>query len=117
MFYTLPNTCHYQNIKVTDVIDAFFLLAFQSVPTLGLHEPTRPFTERDEKNVCITSVLLQGHGGDNDLLPIAREGEEHNCVVVLNEAYSPHPCYSETPLRNRDLVLFGVLRISLSSSQ
>lgn len=172
-------------------MDAFFFkVAFQSVPTLGLHEPTRHFTETDEKNACITSVLLQGHGEDNDLwhifskirscssktvwlcmscswkshdivsytdltllvpdavylilseqkmshlliacwlryatglldmpnitvkcnvltatlLPIARGGEKHNCVVVLNEAYSPHPYYSETPLPNHDLVLFG----------
>lgn len=138
-------------------IDAFFFC-------LGLHDPP----DLSQKNVCITSVLLQGHGGDSDLwhifskhrscssktvwlcmncswkshdivsctdltllvpdavslilleqkmshlliacwlrysmglldipnitvncnvltatlLPIAREGEEHNCVVVLNE--------------------------------
>jgi len=44
--------------------------ALQSTPTLGLPDSTRPFTQRvDEKDGCMTSVLLQDHGGK--LPPVA----------------------------------------------
>lgn len=39
-------------------------LALQSTLTLGLPDPSRPFTQTvDEKGGCVTSVLLQEHGG------------------------------------------------------
>ncbi|XP_027142002.1 protein NYNRIN-like [Larimichthys crocea] len=45
-------------------------LLLQSTPTLGLPDPLRPFTQTvDEKNGCMTSVLLQEHGGR--LRPVA----------------------------------------------
>ena len=45
-------------------------LALLSPPTLGLPDPTRPFTQTvDERNVCLTSVLLQEHG--TQLRPVA----------------------------------------------
>ncbi len=38
-------------------------IAFQTTPTLGLPDPTRPFAATaDERNGCMTSVLPQDHG-------------------------------------------------------
>jgi len=45
-------------------------LALQTTPTLGLPNPDKPFTQAvDEKRGCMTSVLLQEHGGR--LRPVA----------------------------------------------
>ncbi|XP_060897677.1 retrovirus-related Pol polyprotein from transposon 17.6 [Labrus mixtus] len=39
-------------------------LSLQSTPTLGIPDPEKPFTQFvDEKHGCMTSVLLQAHGG------------------------------------------------------
>ncbi|KAJ0023500.1 hypothetical protein NQD34_003399 [Periophthalmus magnuspinnatus] len=39
-------------------------IALQTTPTLGLPDPNRPFTQMvDERNACMTSLLLQDHGG------------------------------------------------------
>ncbi|XP_046904773.1 uncharacterized protein LOC124486931 isoform X2 [Hypomesus transpacificus] len=57
------------NDKVTwtpEAYDSFceLKLTLQSSPTLDLPDPTRPFIQAvDEKNGCMTSVLLQEHGG------------------------------------------------------
>ncbi|XP_058510228.1 protein NYNRIN-like [Solea solea] len=45
-------------------------LQLQSPPTLGLPDPTKPFTQTvDERSGCMTSVLLQPHG--DRLRPVA----------------------------------------------
>ena len=46
--------------------DAFddLKMALQSAPALGIPDPQRPFTQTvDERNGCMSSVLLQDHGG------------------------------------------------------
>ena len=40
------------------------------------------------------------------LLPLPGDGEEHNCVAVLDNVCSPRSDLQETPLTNPDLVLF-----------
>ncbi len=40
------------------------------------------------------------------LFPTPDEGEEHNCVAVLQQVCSPRPDLQETPLTNPDLVVF-----------
>lgn len=45
-------------------------LALQTPPTLGLPDPSKPFVQTvDERNGCMTSVLLQSHG--DVLRPVA----------------------------------------------
>ena len=52
-------------LKWTPEADKAFIkmkLALQSPPTLGLPDPTKPFTQAvDERDGCMTSVLLQDH--------------------------------------------------------
>lgn len=40
------------------------------------------------------------------LLPTPNDGQEHNCVAVLQQVCSPRPDLQETPLINPDLVIF-----------
>lgn len=42
----------------------------------------------------------------NSLLLLPGYGEEHNCLVELQETWTPQPDMKDTPLTNHDLVLF-----------
>lgn len=60
-------------------------IALQSPPTLGLPDPTKPFTQTvDERNSTMTSLLLQKHGDK-----------------LRTVAY-----FSDTPLTNSDLIFY-----------
>ncbi len=40
------------------------------------------------------------------LLPMEKDGEEHDCVATLEQVCTPRPDLKETPLENADLILF-----------
>ncbi|KAI3364845.1 hypothetical protein L3Q82_001027 [Scortum barcoo] len=60
------NLSSHDKITWTPEADQAFIdlkLALQSSPTLGLPDPTNSFTQAvDERDGCMTSVLLQTHG-------------------------------------------------------
>ncbi|TWW66949.1 hypothetical protein D4764_20G0009810 [Takifugu flavidus] len=71
----------------------YLKLTLQTPPTLGIPYPDRPFTQTvDERQGCMTSVLLQEHGGS--LRPVA---------------YSSLAAAEKAVVASRDLVTYSLL--------
>lgn len=87
----LSATAHGKNLHPHDEVTwtpeaehAFYELkqALMSPPTLGIPDPTKPFIQTvDERGGCMTSVLLQDHGGR--LRPIAYFSAELDPVAAI----------------------------------
>uniref|UniRef100_A0A8P4FYZ8 Gag-Pol polyprotein n=1 Tax=Dicentrarchus labrax TaxID=13489 RepID=A0A8P4FYZ8_DICLA len=63
---------------------------------------------KDCEPVVITNITVKRCNVLNPatLFPTPDDGQEHNCVAVLQQICSPRPDLQETPLTNPDLVVF-----------
>ncbi|KAI3364668.1 hypothetical protein L3Q82_011443, partial [Scortum barcoo] len=100
------NLSSHDKVMWTPEADQAFIdlrLALQSSPTLGLPHPTKPFTQAvDERDGCMTSVLLQTHG---KLRPVAYFSAKLDPVTVGHPRCLRAVAAAEkTLLASRDIV-------------
>lgn len=86
-------------------------IALQTPPTLGLPYPSRPFTQTaDERNGCMTTVLLQDHGGR--LRPVAYFSAKLDPVAAgLPRCLHAVAAPEKTVMASRDIVGYADLTL------
>nr|XP_043874560.1 protein NYNRIN-like [Solea senegalensis] len=101
-------------LEWTPEADTAFLnlkLQLQSPPTLGLPDPTKPFTQTvDERSGCMTSVLLQPHG--DRLRPVAYfSGKLAPVAAGMPKCLRAVAAAEKALLASRDIVGYALLTL------
>ena len=85
--------------------------ALQTPPTLGLPDPTKPFVQAvDERDGCMTSVLLQTHG--DQLCPVAYFSSKLDPVAAgLPKCLCAVAAAEKALMASRDIVAYAPLTL------